>query len=66
MTFRASHIASATKMHGKIDARLFRNITMAAIFTLIFSGFSFNFGELFEEFSTIFFCLSYTSFFNFL
>jgi hypothetical protein len=43
MAFRASHIASATKMHGKIDARIFRNITMAAIFALIFSGFSFDF-----------------------
>ena len=43
MAFRASHIASATKMHGKIDARIFRNITMTAIFTFIFSGFSFDF-----------------------
>ncbi len=43
MTLGASHIASATKMHGKIDARIFRIITMAAIFTLIFSGFSFDF-----------------------
>ena len=43
MTFGASHIASTTKMHGKIDARIFWNITMTAIFTFIFSGFSFDF-----------------------
>ena len=43
MTFRASHIASVTKMHGKINTRIVRNITVAAIFTFIFSGFSFDF-----------------------
>ncbi len=30
-------------MHGKIDARVFRNITMTAIFTFILPGLSFDF-----------------------
>ena len=43
VAFWTSHIASATKMHGKIDARIFWNITMTTIFTFILPGLSFDF-----------------------
>lgn len=43
MTFWTSHIASATKMHSKIDVGIFRNIMMATMLALILSSFSFNF-----------------------
>lgn len=43
MALGAGHIASATKMHSKIDVGIFRDVMMATIFTFILSGFSFDF-----------------------